>query len=799
MLKNYFKIGVRNFLKHKSFSIINVSGLAAGMACIIFIFLWVGDELSYDTFHKDADNLYRIVYFNDSEKQVTTHSALADALKRDIPEIITTSRIMQGSRLSIQYISEKETTERKLYYEDGIIMAESSLFEIFQYKVLKGDINNSLIEPLTMVITESTAKKYFGNEDPIGKMLKINDRINMQVTAVVENPPHNTHLKYNMIIPLTFMQMMGQNLESWDSTRYLTYLKLRDDANHNIVFDKVENIVSKYKDENTFKVMMQPVTDIYLKSDFNFDIAGLGDIKYTYIFSLTAFLILLIACINFVNLSTAKFIPRSKEVGLRKIVGARKSQIIFQYLSESLIVCVIALIIAILIAKVLLPEFNSFTGKDLSFSLFDFQILSGLLLILTMVGIMGGLYPAIFVSSFNPINILKGNMNFSKKSKGLTNNAVKKVLVIMQFTVSVILIIGSTVIYNQLDFIKSMKLGFDKDNIIFMPVNTIGNKFDLIKEELTKFSDIKGLAVSEYLTTQTGKETENISWENKDETKELKVKYKAIGYEYISLLGLKIKEGRSFSKNFPNDTSNSYIVNEEFIIQSEMKDPIGKNLTLNGRPGKIVGVIKNAYYRSLHAKVEPQVHNLLFDLTDHDATLNGVIYIKISGRNIPDTIDKIVTTWNKLAPSTPAEYFFLDEEYEKLYKSEQLMGDLSFYFTLLGIIVASLGLYGLTAYIIEQRKKEICIRKVLGASQSGILIQLSKEFFTWVGISLLIGWPIAYIAMTSWLENFAYSINIGIFVFLFSGIIVLIIASAALSYHVVKASKANPVNGLRYE
>jgi len=798
MLKHYIKTSFRNFIKNKSFFIINVSGLAIGMACIILIFLWVGDELSYDKFHIDADDLYRVVYFNDAEKTVATHSALAEVLKKRLPEVITTARVRKSSRLEVQAISSNNSAKR-IFYEDRIIYAEPELLDIFKYKFLKGDKSTALNEPLDMVITERAAKKYFGNEDPIGKVLRVNDQLNTTVKGVIENVPYNTHLKFDFIFSFSILKMMGLDLNNWDKIEYFTYLKLIKNVDYDKISDKVINLIDNYKENNTYKIYLQPVKDAYLKSNYKSDFTGLGDIKYTYIFTITAFFILLIACINFINLSTAQYLPRSKEVGLRKIVGARKWQLIFQYLNESIIVCFLAMVFAVLVVKILLPEFNNFTGKNLEFNIVDLQIFLGLVGIVFITGIMGGLYPAVFISSFTPANILRGSTNVYANTKNISKYSLRKGLVVVQFTVSVVLIIGSTVIYNQLDYIKSLKLGFEKDNIIFMPVGTAGKNFNSLKEELLKYHDVKGIAVSEYITTNTGLETGDVDWEGKDALLELKVRYKAISYDYLNLLGLKITEGRNFSKDFPIDFESSYIVNEEFVTQSKIVNPIGKRLEINGRAGNIIAVIDNVYYKSLHNAIEPQVHNLLVDLTTHDAEINGVIYIKIGGGSIPQTLSAIVDVWEKIVPASPADYYFLDEEYDKLYKSEQIMGNLSLYFTILGILIACLGLYGLTAYIIEQRNKEIAIRKVLGASQTEILFNLSKEFFVWVLTAIGIGWPFAYFAMNSWLENFAYKIDMDWKVFIFSGLVVAFIALLTLSYHIINASRTNPATALKYE
>ncbi len=798
MYSNYIKIAFRNFIKNKSFSIINVTGLTIGMAGIIFIFLWVNDELSYDNYHNDADDLYRIVYSDGINKQVKTHTALAAALKSTFPEVVETARMMPSAKITFKSISKDGNTQR-VFYENTMIIADPSLLDVFEYKFIKGDRNSAFSSPDNLVITERMAMKYFGDEDPIGNSLYLMaGSQGRKVSAVIENPPSNTHLKFDIIIHFGIMDVMGFDTNSWDETYFFTYIRLAKDTDRNLMSSKIENFINNYRADNKYKVILQPVQDIYLHSDFGFDLAGLGDSQFVYIFTCAAIIILTIACINFINLSTARYLPRSKEVGMRKIVGAKKGQLIIQYIGESVMVSVFAILLAIAIVKYFLPEFNNFTGKNLSFNILNTNIGLTILGIIFITGILGGLYPAIFMASFKPINILKGKIQSGNFSGHLSNNSIRKVLVVMQFIVSVVLIAGSIIINNQLNYIKDKKLGFQKENIVYLPMGTIGNDYHAIKQELMQDPNITGIALSNYLTTDTGNEIKNVEWEGKDPGAEVLIKYKDIGYDYLNLLGIEMKEGRDFSREFQADSSDSFIVNEKFVEQYEISDPIGKRLDVNGKKGEIIGVVENVYYLSLYNEIEPMIHGLFSDLTGRRALIE-VIYIRIDGQNVTQALDKIVNTWKKIVPNIPPEYYFLDAEYDKIYKTEQVMGTLIFYFTLFGILIACMGLFGLTAYVTEQRLKEICVRKILGASKKNILINLSNDFLKWVVLAIIIGIPVSYFALNTWLENFAYKINIDWKIFLFSAVSVLIIASITLSYHIIKAIRANPADSLRYE
>jgi len=796
MFMNYLKITFRTMKKQKGYSFINIAGLAVGMACCMLIMLWVQDELSYDRFHEHADDTYRVVYVSSASKQAATHGPLAAALKERYPEVVESVRIETAPRMVLSYRSEDKHAGDRTFYEDRIILADPSLFSIFSFPFVEGSPETALVNPLSIVITEAMAWKYFGDENPVGKSISVNGMFNPTVTGVIKNVPYNSHLQFDFIVPFVVLKMLGQNIDAWNATGYFTYVQPQKNTDYTEFSGQIENIFRDYAPEYNMNAALQPLTDIHLHSDYRFDLAGHGDAKYVYIFSGIAILILFIACINFINLSTARSVNRAKEVGMRKIVGAGRDQLIKQFMGESFIFAFAALIIAVIAAAAVLPGFNHLSGKSLSIQLTNTAFLTGILCICVLTGAMAGSYPAVVLSSFRPAWILKGYRRRGAVSK---RAVMRRALVVAQFASSVLLIAASLVISDQLDFIKNKKLGFDKENIIYIPLGGSGGKYESLKNELLQVPNVTGMAVSEFLPIRMGIETNEVDWQGRQPDASIAMKYKSVDYDYIGVLGMELAAGRNFSPEYATDADAAYILNEEAVRQMELGSPVGKNFSLKNVEGTIIGVVKDANFRSLHNAIEPQAFRLFTNMTSRMAQISGFVYIRIGPGDIPQTLRNIEETWAKIVPGVPSEYHFLDEEYDRLYRDEQRMGMLSRYFTALAVVISCLGLFGLSAYSAEQRTKEIGIRKTLGASEPGIVFMLSKESIAWVLTANIIALPAAWYLLDRWLQEFAYRIDIGAGIFALTGLLTLLIALVTVSFQAIRAARANPVDSLRYE
>jgi len=540
---------------------------------------------------------------------------------------------------------------------------------------------------------------------------------------------------------------------------------------------------------------LQPLSAIHLDNRAAFrNYSDVGDRKYVYVFSIIAFFILFIACVNFMNLSTARSTTRAKEVGMRKTVGASRRQLIMQFFGESLFLTSTACVFSLILVSVLLPAFNQITGKQLKLDLIDVQLVLGLIIIVLLTTVAAGSYPAIYLSSFRPVKVLKGA--FKSEGKGQT---FRRILVVTQFTLSIALLIGTSVAYNQLRFLRYSKLGFNKENIVYVPIKeNIGKRYDAFKDELLNDSNIQSVAAQYYLFAEEGAfRSTGYDWEGREQGQEVDIILNLVDYDFITMLDLELVEGRNFAKEYSTDATQAYILNEEAIKAMGIQDPVGKQFSYGKRKGTIIGVLKNAHFRSLHVEIEPHVFFFLNDVSE--ATQYGVVLIKINGNKTEETLAKIRGVWENINPISPFEYHFLDQKYDSLYRKEKKIGTILNAFTLFAIVISCLGLFGLASFMTEQRTSEIGIRKVLGASESGIVFLLSKQFTKWVLIANLFAWPTAYFVMNEWLKSFAYRINIGVWAFVLSGLLAVGIALGTVSYQALKAARANPIDSLRYE
>lgn len=794
MLTNYLIIAVRNLFKHKGHSFINITGLAIGMACAMIILLWVQDEMRYDRFHENAPNIYRVVveWKENSTKWAKTPGLLAAAMKEEIPEIVNAARVHKRPRVSMRY-------GEKAFYEENKFRADPELFEMFDFPFVKGSRANWT---QGILITESMAQKYFGEEEPLGKTLNVNNWFDIPVTGVIRDLPRNSYMQFDCLIQLESLKTFWPGGFNWGNFAHETYVQLQQDANPEIVGSKITNLLfGKYPPIAPYinKLYLQPLTDAYLTTGIGGGQFVNGDRKYIYIFSATAFFVLLIACINFMNLSTARSINRAKEVGLRKVIGSSRGQLMKQFFGESILLVFVAAVLAMLLVEMLLPAFNQIAVKSLRLEYFDVNLLMGLAALTLITGFIAGSYPAIYLSSFTPVAILKGSAVFSLLEKSSRRAGVRRALVVMQFALSIMLIVGAIVVHRQLDFMTHMKLGFDKDNVVYVPAKAnFGTQYETVKQELLKHPEILGVAANSNLPTNT-LNTSRILWEGKPANLDIPVETIAVDYDYFELLSMEMSEGRSFSKEHATDALSAFIINEEAAKAMDMQAPVGKEIQVGQKQGTIIGVAKNAHFKSLRQKIEPQIFHVLTDYNSELVDLFGIVMIKIRGNSIPQALASVESVWKTVNPNYPFEYHFLDDAYDSLYNKEKRTSTLFNYITVLAIAISCLGLYGLAAFVAESRTKEIGIRKVLGATMSSVVANLSKDFAKPVLLANAISWPLAYFAMNKWLQEFAYRIDVVWWMFAAAGGLALFIALITVGTQAMKAALANPIEALRYE
>lgn len=785
MIKNYVKIAIRNIVRHKGYSFINIAGLAIGMACCILILLWVQDELSYDRFHENSEDLYRVIQdikFTDYNTTWTiTQGPLGPSLKKDFPEIINAAQITwRGFRLSYD---EKN-------FDEEVGMADGSIFEMFTFPLLNGNPAQALSDPHSIVLTEEMAEKYFGNEDPIGKKIKANNEYDFVVTGVMKNTPRNSHLQFDFLIPFIFGRELNYSVDRWNNSQFRTYVQLQEGISAQESIQKISGyLFEKPTIEKDARLNLQPLTRVHLHSNYEFDQAH-GDIKYVTIFSIIAIFILLIACINFMNLTTARSGKRAREVGMRKAVGAKRTDILRQFFGESILLAFIALVFALAIVWLSLPAFNNLSSKELSLDIAgNLLILLSLFCIAVLTGIIAGSYPAIFLSAFQPANVLKGSSPTGTKSL-----IFRKALVVFQFSLAILLIICTAFVYVQLSYMQNEKLGYDKEHMIYMGMRgEMRAKFETIKNELLQNPGITGVTASSEVPTYGVTFSNSLwRWDGQSEDEEILMRATFVDVDYFKTLGIEVVKGRSFSKEFPTDSKEAIMVNEKAAEIMRMESPLGKRLSIGDDHFKIIGVVKNYHFRSLHQEIDPLI--LIYN-----PEVCRVLFARLKSDNISNTISKIEKVWKKFAPGYPFRYRFLDEALDNLYNSEQRIGTIFRYFSFLAIFISCLGLFGMASFTAEQRTKEIGIRKILGASMSNIVLLLSKEFTKWVLVANIIAWPVAYYAMDRWLQRYAYRVNIAIWPFGLAAVLAFMIALMTVSYQAIRAAIASPADSLRYE
>ncbi len=793
MFKNYFKIAFRNLWKNKVFSFINILGLMVGMTACFLIFLYVKFELSYDAFNTKADRIYRLVTDlktpSDNLHIGSTSWAFAPKIKSELPEVQSFTRVSGGSFLI--------TKGDKKFQEDKMLFADSSLFHVFDFKLIKGNPQTALKYPYSIVLSETYAKKYFGNENPLGQTLLFSgDHIPATVTGVMKNIPDNSQIKTDFFVSMsTLTKKLNKGLDDqWGNFGATSYLLLKPGTNASAFEKKLPALLRNWigtdmdKAQMHYTLSLEPLRDVYLYSDR--DGSKTGNIRNVYIFSIIAIFILLIACFNFINLTTARASERAKEVGIRKVVGASKSQLGRQFIGESVLLCLMAFVLVIGLSALLLPSFNHLSGKIISHGIFsNFSYLILLFFASIGIGLLAGIYPALVLSSFKPIVVLKGR--FSTGTKGIL---LRKGLVVAQFTISIALIIGTIIVYSQMKYMRNQDLGFNKDQMIILDSNGDSSRF-AFKQTLLNIPNVKSVSLSSSAPGM-GNSSAYSQIENKNGDMQVGTLARyAVDFDFIPQYKIKMVAGRAFSKDFATDTTQSIILNETAVKQFGYSSPdqiIGKRFDQWGRKGKVIGVMKDFHYRSLQENIKPLSMVIQPDAED-------LVNINVAAADIPKTLAAIESKWKEMIPSRPFSYTFLDDTFNKQYLDEDRFEKLFFNFAILAIFISCLGLLGLASYSTIQRTKEIGIRKVLGASVSGITSLLSKDFIKLVLIALLIASPIAWFGMHTWLQGFAYRINIGWWVFILAGILAILIALLTVSFQAIKAALANPVKSLRSE
>ncbi|UCC39732.1 MAG: ABC transporter permease [Candidatus Aminicenantes bacterium] len=797
MLGNYLKTAVRNLLKRKSFSLINVAGLAIGMAVCFLILLLVLNEVTYDRFHENSESIYRVALnldIQDRHMEIpTVPPPFGPALVEQFPEIAGVARLRREGRKIVSF-------EDKLFEESRIYYADPGLFDVFAISLVNGDPETMLEAPFSLVLTEEMTEKYFGSEDPIGKMLKLDNEHMYTITGVVKKMPENSHFKYNMLASLSTLNRLRGDMNMWMNFNFFTYILLTGKPNTEEITKKYHELLMANLPDQVKKLgvkislFLQPLQSIHLHSHMEGEMEPPGNPAYIRILTSIALFILLIACINFMNLSTAQSAQRAKEVGMRKVLGAPRGKLIAQFLGESMLLSFISLVIAVILIQIMLPIFNRLVSKDLAFNpMQNGIIILGLVGITLLVGLIAGVYPAFFLSSFAPLEILKSRFKAGKGHRFFRHG-----LVSLQYVISITLIFCTLVIFYQLHHVKNHDLGFNKEQIAVISLKGQAHqKSDVFKNEILRIPGVVNATCSSHVPGIGMNET-TFSFEGVTQEKQI-MPYVEADDDYLDTFGIELAAGRNLSKDRPSD-KRAIILNETLVKQLGWDNPLGKTVIMTDVIDRkfvevsytVIGVVRDFHFESLHQKIRGYLMKLPGELYSR-------ISAKLNPENLSETLRAIEKQWQQIEPAYPFHYVFVDESFDRLYRSEQRMGQVFISFTLIAIFIACLGLFGLASFTAEQRTKEIGIRKVLGASVSNVVLLLSREFTKWVMLANVIAWPFAYFAMNKWLQNFAYRIEVELWIFILSGLIALIIALLTISTKAVRAATADPVDSLRYE
>ena len=795
MVKEYFKIGFRVLVRNKMYSLINLLGLGAGMACTLLIYLWVYDEVSFDGFHENVNDLYRVEFDNGNPNTFSGSPAeLGPSIAAQIPEVDMVSRYVtpRGSVI----IQKDQST----FHEESYASVDPDFFKMFSFDFKQGDPGRALDDPYSIVIDERMAKKYFGNDDPIGKVLKLNNEFLMTVTGVIKEVSDNSSLQFDFVFPVEFLKEMGRYASSWASVWLTTYLKVDAEVDKTAIGSKIlESIMrdkhNRWEEKNVAALVMNPVRFMRLKS---YVYTGSGfeqkNLQTIYTFSGLGLLILLIACINFMNLATARSAKRAKEIGMRKVVGAVKQDIRSQFLGEALLQTCVSTVLAIILVVLLLEPFNTLSGKQVEFErLLEVPFIASTIVVVLLVSLFAGSYPAFYLSNFRPIRVLKGQF-----TRGMKSGKLRKTLVVVQFGLSIFLIIATLVIYYQMDFIRNKELGYDKEQVLYIPLvhDETREAFKGLKAAWLNSPEVSHVSAAQVKPSRIGWSSSGY-WEGKDPEDNGDIYHNRVEMDYLKTLGIQILEGRDFGIEFLSDDAEDgmggFVINETLAQRmSPDGEALGMTLLLGQSRGPIVGIVPDFHFSSL--KFDIQSIALVLKPKDKSLAL-----VKLNSDEIRKTIESIEATWNSLLPNYPFEFHFLDEDIEKMYRKDEQLGNLLGTFSLLAIIIASLGLFGLASFTADERRREVAIRKVLGATHSRITYLLCKDFLVLVVIANLIAWPLGWWVMKGWLDGFAYRFDLGLDIFFFAGILALVIAVITIVFQTIKVAMANPVVALKYE
>jgi putative ABC transport system permease protein len=790
MFKNYLNTAFRNLWKNKAFSLINVMGLALGLACSLLIMLWVNEEYHVDAFHKNGAQLYSVYERQIRDGVVNAFHGgpglMADEMKRTLPEVQYASNYAWNELCTFE-------ANNKIIKENGN-HAGQDFFKLFTYSLLEGNAITALQTPLDIAISKKMAEDFFGSPaEAIGKTIRYQNRKDLKITAVFADVPRNSTIQFDYILNWQSFVEDNEWVKDWTNNGPATYIMLRPGTNAKAFEKKISRFLDKYNKEQTphfyVRLGIQRYDDIYLHSNFDKrgELSG-GRIQYVQLFSIVAIFILLIGCINFMNLITARSVKRAREIGVRKVVGAMRFSLVRQFIGEALLVVSIAVIISLALVVLILPQFNHLTSKEIKIPFNDpgfWYLVCGLVLV---TGFVSGSYPALYLSSFKPVRVLKGSLTFSRNALWF-----RKGLVVFQFTLSIILIIGTIVVSRQIDYIQHTNLGYDRENLVYVPLEgDLTAKYELFKNQAIQMQGIKSITRMTDNPTQIENGTGGVQWEGKDPDVDIDFTHAAVGYDFVKTMHLQMAQGRDYSKDFASD-SVGYIINESALKIIGFKDPIGKPLTFWQKKGTIIGVLKDFHFNSLHTKINPMVLRLGEDIEW------GSALVRTAPGKTKEALASLEKICKALNPKFPFTYKFSDEEYQKLYTSEQVVSQLTNYFSFLGIFISCLGLLGLVLFTSEQRTKEFGIRKVLGASPVSLFNLLSKEFLLLVVIAMFIASPLAWLAMNTWLQNYEYRVDISWRMFVTAGVLATLIALITVSFQAIKAAIANPVKSLRTE
>ena len=797
MFKNYIKVALRSLIRHKGYSFINIAGLAVGIASFILIGLYVQYELDYDKFNENYERIYRVEQLKDYSGQKmmagVTDVPLGPALIRDFPEITSAVRLRPTGVL----ISRDGNTA---YFEENGLHAENSLFEIFTFPLLKGDSKSALSDRFSIVMTERLAQKYFPDNDALGNIVQIEGRFDFTVTAIAKNPPPNSHFTFDYIVPFSFYEflMRNQGLEltdDWNSSVIQTYVLLHENYDPGFVSDKLRYALKNYTGENnTTELYLKPLGRIHLYSNIYGEIGVNSDITIIYLFAVVAVVTLLIGCANYTNLAVAYSAGRAREIGVRKVVGSFRCSLIAQFLSESLLLSGLATLFAIALVELFLPEFNNIIEKDLSFASFDNLVMApAALLLILAIGLISGIYPAFYLSSLNPSKVLKSSTNM-----GRSNSPIRRILVISQLVISTLLIIGTLIAQGQLSFLQNKSLGYDTDNIV---INSLTNydgisrqQVETLKNNLLLNSQVNEVALSCCLPNMITYSLE-AGWEGAGEGEKTKVYLNYIDYDYIDTYNFTMKEGRSFSIDFPSDEISGCLINETAVSTFGWDNPLGKSLNSNGKSYTVIGVVKDYHFQPLNYAIAPMMMIVAYEQLPQQIYLSA----SIASQNISELINSLNESTKSIFPKDMIGFKYLNEQYQYYYDDLDGIIKTIGYFAVLAIFIASLGLYSLVSYMIRQRRREIGIRKVFGAPIGGLVGLLASEFIKMMVIANLIAFPIAYYGFNKLLQNYAYRIDINVGIFLLTGLISFLIVAGSVGYQVIRAALTNPIETLRYE